>query len=331
MQTIFLTLTWIALILLRSLRFRASGLSQFELNRRLASHDDSVRSIIDRERVLPLLGALQLLASGLVAVLLVALATLAYGVLLGAILSLPLLYLAEFVGTRQRAQKMTTRLLGRFEPQFLKLAETLRGLLTPLVSLRGMTSSQAFYSKEELSELIANDSSILSADEKKLLQQGLKFESIKIGDVMTPRSVIDTVEVNETLGPVVLDRLHKTGHSRFPVIDRDLDHVVGMLFLHDLVPLDPKLKRARDGMSHKVYYVHQDRNLEHALHAFLRTKHHLFIVVNDFSEVVGLVTIEDCLEQILGRKIVDEFDAYDDLRAVAVRAASKKPETGEVV
>jgi len=53
--------------------------------------------------------------------------------------------------------------------------------------------------------------------------------------------------------------------------------------------------------------------------------------VNDFSEVVGLVTIEDCLEQILGRKIVDEFDAYDDLRAVAVRAASKKPETGEVV
>jgi len=331
MQTIFLTLTWIALILLRSLRFRASGLSQFELNRRLASHDDSVRSIIDRERVLPLLGALQLLASGLVAVLLVALATLAYGVLLGAILSLPLLYLAEFVGTRQRAQKTTTRLLGRFEPQFLRLAETLRGLLTPLVSLRGMTSSQAFYSKEELSELIANDSSILSADEKKLLQQGLKFESVKIGDVMTPRSVIDTVEVNETLGPVVLDRLHKTGHSRFPVIDRDLDHVVGMLFLHDLVPLDPKLKRARDGMSHKVYYVHQDRNLEHALHAFLRTKHHLFIVVNDFSEVVGLVTIEDCLEQILGRKIVDEFDAYDDLRAVAVRAASKKPETGEVV
>jgi Mg2+/Co2+ transporter CorC len=61
----------------------------------------------------------------------------------------------------------------------------------------------------------------------------------------------------------------------------------------------------------------------HFLQAFLKTKRHLFIVVNGFEEVIGIVTIEDVIEQIIGQPIMDEFDQYQDLRAVAIRMADK--------
>jgi Mg2+/Co2+ transporter CorB len=75
-----------------------------------------------------------------------------------------------------------------------------------------------------------------------------------------------------------------------------------------------------------VYYINEQATLDHALNAFLKTKHHLFIVVNEFEDVVGVLSVEDVLEQIIGQQIQDEFDQYDDLRAVAAKHASKKRE-----
>ncbi len=77
-------------------------------------------------------------------------------------------------------------------------------------------------------------------------------------------------------------------------------------------------------MSRKLTYVHEDFTLMRVLQAFLKTKRHLFLVVNSFEELVGIITIEDVLEQMIGRPIVDEFDKYDDLRAVAAAAAKKE-------
>ena len=76
-------------------------------------------------------------------------------------------------------------------------------------------------------------------------------------------------------------------------------------------------------MKKAVYYVNEEKQLDHALQAFLKTKHHLFIVVNGFEEIVGILTIEDVLEEVLGKEIVDEFDQYEDLRAVAALQAKK--------
>jgi CBS domain containing-hemolysin-like protein len=122
------------------------------------------------------------------------------------------------------------------------------------------------------------------------------------------------------LGPLTLNDLHKTGHSRLPVINGDIDHVVGILNLKGLLALDIKRSTtAEKAMDPKVYYIRADQVLQHALAAFLRTKHQLFIVVNEYRETVGLLTLEDAIEALIGRKIVDEFDAHDDLRAVALR------------
>ena len=161
----------------------------------------------------------------------------------------------------------------------------------------------------------------LSEDEKKMVIGVLSFDTVPVKEVMTPRSVIDTVDQDEVLGPLVLDALHKTGHSRFPVTKGDIDHVVGMLYIQDLLTINRSStsRRVRAVMEKKVYYIREDQTLQHALAAFLRVRHHLFIVVNEFRETVGIVSLEDVTERILGRKIIDEFDAHEDLRRVAQR------------
>ena len=162
---------------------------------------------------------------------------------------------------------------------------------------------------------------------KKLILSGLSFDGRSVHEIMTPKSVVDTIQNTEMLGPLVLDDLHKTGHSRFPVVDGDIDHVVGVLYVHDVLTLDTSKKhtsKVETAMSKKVYYIREDHSLGQALTAFLSTHHHLFIVINEFRETVGIVTLEDTLEALLGRRIIDEFDAHDDMRAVAARNAAKK-------
>ena len=97
--------------------------------------------------------------------------------------------------------------------------------------------------------------------------------------------------------------------------------VVGMLYIQDLLTINRSStsKRARTVMEKKVYYIREDQTLQHALAAFLRVRHHLFIVVNEFRETVGIVSLEDVIERMLGHKIIDEFDAHEDLRRVAQR------------
>ena len=167
-------------------------------------------------------------------------------------------------------------------------------------------------------EIVARSSRVFSANEKKLINSGLKFNDMIVESVMTPRSMIEAVSVDEFLGPLVLDDLHKKGHSRFPVIQGDIDHIVGMLRIQDLLTIDCKSKsyRAEKVMSRDIYYIDKDQTLSYALAAFLKTQHHLFIVINEIRETVGLLSLGDVMEELLGRKIDNEFDSDEELRKV---------------
>ena len=73
-----------------------------------------------------------------------------------------------------------------------------------------------------------------------------------------------------------------------------------------------------------VIFVDPNKPLDDLLNDFKRTRNHLFVVLNEFGGVSGIVTIEDVLEEIIGVEIVDEFDKYEDLRKVAKRKAKIK-------
>jgi len=311
---------------LKSLHFAASGLTDFELSRRVKAGNEDAKAEATFRSMRPLLDALRRFGALLITVLIVIVLATAYNFFLAIIFALIWLFVVEWLSSQVWLAQLSERISTKYEPQLLKTAHTLKPLLQLLADSRvlGSVSEPTFYSKEELLAEVDRDAQVLDKDEKLLIKQALIYQDVLVRDIMTPRSVLTTVGEDDTVGPLLLDRLHKSGHSRFPVIREDMDHVVGVLYMHELVPLDPKLKKVGDAMSHKVFYVHHDKSLDHVLQAFLRTKHHLFMVVNEFEEVVGVISIEDVLETIIGRKIVDEFDRYEDLRAVAKLAADER-------
>jgi magnesium and cobalt transporter len=146
---------------------------------------------------------------------------------------------------------------------------------------------------------------------------------------MTPRRAIKFVAATESIGPLLMDELHKSGHSRFPVTKNvskaASPDLVGTLYLKDVIGHEGGGK-VKDLARKDVYYINEDSNLRQALSAFLKTHHHLLIVVNNFEEIAGVLSIEDVMEQIIGQPITDEFDNYEDLRAVAKEEARNEKE-----
>lgn len=191
---------------------------------------------------------------------------------------------------------------------------------------RHVSVHTGLYEKSDLVELLERQKgqpdSRISPSEIDMLSHNLSFGDKLVADALVPKRVIKMVAASDAIGPVLMDELSKSGHSRFPVYDGKHYNIVGILYLHDLVNRKQTGKVA-DVMSTKLTYVHEDFTLYQALQAFLKTKRHLFLVVNSFEELVGILTIEDVLEQMIGKQIVDEFDQYDDLRAVAAAAARK--------
>ncbi len=182
------------------------------------------------------------------------------------------------------------------------------------------------YQKEDLFELIERQQnqpdSRISKAELDIIRHVLTFGDKLVRDVMVPKRVVKMIPADEHVGPVLLDELHKSGYSRFPVYEGSQEHIVGILHVRDLVNARAS-GNVSSLMNKSVYFVHDEQPLPHVLQAFLKTKYHLFVVVNAFEEIVGIITIEDVLEQVIGKPIMDEFDKYEDMRAVASLAAAK--------
>lgn len=309
------------LLFVQSVTPKHTSLSRFELERRTKAGDKAAAAAAERESLLLDVLSLQRVLSALLLVIISALSVATFGWLIGIIVALLVALESGVIARMNTINRHAQILYKKHEPTLLDFIEKHANIFrfvrsaVPPVPIRAQLDS-----REELQHLVAQSGNILSGDEKKLIKHGLEFDAKLVGDVMTPAAIIDSIGKQELLGPLVLDDLHKTGHSRFPVIDGDIDHVVGMLHIRSLFTLDTKRSTTVEkAMEPKVFYIRQDQTLQHALAAFLRTHHHLFIVVNEYRETVGIISLEDTLEALLGRKIVDEFDTHDDLRQVAMR------------
>lgn len=321
---VLFALTFTALIVLASVAPRRAVLSIFELERRKREGNETAADELRRESLLDDVMTLRHVGEALALVLLVVMGSLGFGPLIGVIVSLVIAVLYGRLAQVDAIHTWSVHLYEHYEPGILKYIEKHPTVCRTLRAVAVSKDDTSLSSREELEHLVAQSHGILSSEEKKLIHNGLHFTERTVGEIMTPRGVVESISNDELIGPITLDELHRTGHSRFPVIDSDIDHVVGILHIRELLTLGSKQSHtARQAMEEKVYYINQDQTLQHALAAFIKTRHHMFIVVNGYRETAGLVTLEDCIEALLGRQIVDEFDQHDDLRAVAERNAKR--------
>ncbi|MAU34200.1 hypothetical protein CMN23_03695 [Candidatus Saccharibacteria bacterium] len=310
----------ICLIIVAGVRIEPHIISRFELGRRATGRDSAAKRILEREERLSELVTLLRVKQSLLLVLVVFCAIGAFGWLWGALYALLVSLTFGAVARTSLAQKLSSALWERSEPHVLRWLDRLRPVSRTLRvdAVIDAEMYRRFDSREELGKLIQQSKDILSANDRLLLSHGLQFAQKHVDEVMTPRAAIDSIKKGEFLGPLTLSELHDLGHSRLPVTDGDLDHIVGILHLRDLLSLDNKKSAtAEKVMEQRVFYIHQEDTLEHALAAFIRTRRHLFVVINGNRETVGLLSLEDVVEALLGRKIMDEDDVHEDLHAVA--------------
>lgn len=316
----------VVLLLVAAMRPQRSTMSRFELERRAGEGDKTAEEILRREALLGDVLSLQRIVTALLLVVVTLLAVVVFGWVLGIVIAVIIALEYGVVARLGFISSLSSKLYQAIEPHLLHFAEKFPSVFTVIRGVGSEAGGEvSLESREQLLHLVSQAGEVLTPDEKRMIKHTLQFEDKYVREIMTPVGMIDSVKQTELLGPLVLDDLHKTGHSRFPVTDGDINHVVGMLHIRDLLTLDTgkRTTTVAKAMEPRVFYIRDDQTLAHALAAFLKSHHHLFIVVNEFRETVGLLTLEDVMEVLLGRRIVDEFDAHEDLRAVAARNPHK--------
>ncbi len=153
---------------------------------------------------------------------------------------------------------------------------------------------------------------IINLDALMMIEGVFQVSEMRVRDIMVPRSHL--VVVQEDLGVEdMLAIVANSGHSRLPVVDESLDEVVGILLAKDLTHYNDEKSRAAFELKdilRPAVFVPESKRLNVLLKDFRESRNHMAMVIDEYSGVAGLVTIEDVLEQIVG-EIDDEHDAAD--------------------
>ena len=295
---------FVALILVRSLRPARSRFSVSELRRREVAGDKAAGHALRREELLPLVQSFRPYIEAVLLAMLTALLIFLLGQARGVATSLLAIPFYIQLARVPAIGRLSNALFAQRETKIYDMLYKKQRIWITLFG-RSHEEAQGFRvgSREELLDLIETaNHAVLGEGDKKLLMATASFHSRRVSDIMTPREDIVSVHGRELLGPLVLDDLHKSGHSCFPVVQGDIDTVIGVLDISNLVTLEVKRSvSAAKAMTPKVLYIRGDETLSAALDTLVRAKSHLLIVVDKDGKTAGLVSLGDIIAAMTGQ------------------------------
>jgi CBS domain containing-hemolysin-like protein len=171
----------------------------------------------------------------------------------------------------------------------------------------------SFSSEEQLLSMVdeATELEVLEEDDRELIHSIFEWGDTVVREVMIPRTDMVTIEADASIGEA-LGQFFRTGVSRIPVIGRDADEVLGVLYLRDVArtsheqPLDAASIAVRD-IARPAAFVPESKKADDTLRQMQRDSMHLAMVVDEYGGIAGLVTLEDLIEELVG-DISDEYD-----------------------
>ena len=166
-------------------------------------------------------------------------------------------------------------------------------------------------SKNELIETLADaEKRELIEPESRLMLEGvIRMADMRAGDVMVAAPRMDQLDIDAPYDEL-LALVIETAHSRFPVYERERDNVIGILMAKDLLKLQRAPELNLRTLLRPAVFVPESKRLNELLRDFRSNRNHLAMVIDEFGNTAGLITIEDVLEEIVG-EIEDEFDEKD--------------------
>jgi magnesium and cobalt transporter len=166
-------------------------------------------------------------------------------------------------------------------------------------------------SKTELIETLADaeQRELIEPESRHMLEGVLRMAELSAGDVMVAARRMDLLDI-ESPYDELLKVVIETGHSRFPVFEGQRDNIIGILLAKDLLKLQRAPELNLRTLLRPTVFVPESKGLNELLRDFRSNRNHLAIVIDEFGNTAGLITIEDVLEEIVG-EIEDEFDDKD--------------------
>lgn len=172
------------------------------------------------------------------------------------------------------------------------------------------------WDKDELEELIKDhhesEKSDLSEDEGEMLIGAISFSDKKVGEVMTYKDNCFLLEDHTVLTEEVLAKIKNMGFTRVPIFDDYHQNILGILYTKDLILVPTGTPIMDIYRKDSIFRVHTDLNLDKMLKMFIKRRIHMAYVLNKKDEFVGLITLEDIVEEIISQEIEDETDTDED-------------------
>jgi CBS domain containing-hemolysin-like protein len=188
-------------------------------------------------------------------------------------------------------------------------------LMSELITRRiGQGHSDDIDMREEIIAMahVAKDANEIDEDESRVIRNILDLHNVKIKDIMTPRNVVFTIDSSMTIADFDAVKAH-IPFSRLPLYDKE--EFFGYFHKAEILSHDNSTKLTDIAKPLVVYLPNQ--NAEYVFNEMLRTRNHMVIIYDERGTWLGIVTMEDIIETILGREIVDESDTCIDMRKIA--------------
>jgi magnesium and cobalt transporter len=184
-------------------------------------------------------------------------------------------------------------------------------------------------STDQLIETLADaeDKELIAPESRMMLEGVIRMADMIAGDVMVAAPRMDMLDIDapyDDILHVVID----TGHSRFPVYERERENIIGILLAKDLLKLQRAPELNLRTLLRPAVFVPESKGLNELLRDFRSNRNHLALVVDEFGSTAGLLTIEDVLEEIVG-EIEDEFDEKDGESSIYTLADGSQRVAGD--
>ena len=156
---------------------------------------------------------------------------------------------------------------------------------------------------------LGEERGVIDEDEKEWIQNVFAFDDTPARDIMTHSTDVVFISVNAG-EQEVLDTIRENGKSRFPVFDKDFDDVIGVLYARDFLMADSRTRGNLKSLLRAPYFIPESISADKLFKDMQTKKIHFAVVVDEFGQVSGIITMEDLLEEIVGN-IYDEYDASE--------------------
>ena len=190
----------------------------------------------------------------------------------------------------------------------------LSNTLLKMLGIQHQNDQGDHLSREELRTLVFEGAKIASQSQDMMLGV-LDLDEVTVDDIMVPKSEIIGIDLEEPLEDII-NQLRNAQHTRLPVFREDIDHVIGMLHVRDAIrfltseePNKASLVQEID----EVYFVPENTALQRQIRNFQARKERIALVVDEYGDVQGIVTLEDILEEIVGEFTTDLASASSDI------------------